>query len=143
MMRLWLLSIWAMFNQIDGLSTFDERMRKLESRMYELDHSLTLQLTRQREDLDVMFESLGSYRPCEFWETDAGSVSTGAIITGITLLLAFLFYKCTMRYRINEEQRLLSRMKHVIRNEIRSGLYLGRVCDDLRPPSYESVTCPV
>ena len=122
-----------------GLS-FDERMQKLGSRMYKLEHSMALQMTRQMELMDFM----ESYRQCEFWETDAGAVAIGAIITGFTLMIAFLLNKCFLRHQENQNKLLLSRIKNIVRSEIRTEVrtncHIPIVCAPDVPPSYDSVS---
>ena len=106
--------------------------------MYQLEHSMVLQMTRQME----LMEFLESYRPCEFWETDAGSVTTGSMITLVVLIIAYGINKCFLHHWDKQNNSFISQIKQVIRRELRLGLVCHReeyVVE--HPPSYDSVAC--
>ena len=119
-----------------GMSTFDDRMRDLDSRMHQLDHDMALLMTRQMEFMDV----LDMYRPCEVWDTQFGSVATGVILTGISFIAAYLCHRCFDRRERHEVRRACTQLRRAVLCELRMISSLNS-CELESPPSYDSLSC--
>ena len=104
--------------------------------MFELDHSMALMMTHQNE-LMAMVDVLDLERPCEWWDTYAGSVAVGALNTMALSLLACLVYYGLLR-RANRE--VINRVNYLVYKLYRMQKTSNR---DDGPPSYESVSCSV